>query len=124
MRAVALKNPEIHVGTPMQTCREINARLLADSTVDGGYTEDIFEDLVSRFEEPIGMNRWDRPLFTVLYDDPSPPLEEIWNALVGQEGKMKTVKPHQATVLVGQSVLGRCIVALSSFIPLRTFAVI
>lgn len=45
------------------------------------------------------MNRWDSPLFTVLRDDDTPPFEAIWEALIGQEGKTKTVKPHQATVL-------------------------
>ncbi|KAI9717608.1 MAG: hypothetical protein M1812_004553 [Candelaria pacifica] len=45
------------------------------------------------------MTRWDSPLFTVLYDDEKPPLEEIWDAMVGSEGSAKVVKPNQATVL-------------------------
>ena len=43
------------------------------------------------------MNRWDRPLFTVLHDDSHPPLDDVWDTVVGQT---KTIKPHQATVLV------------------------
>ncbi|KAI9747774.1 MAG: hypothetical protein M1815_003910 [Lichina confinis] len=99
-KAASTPSCVIHIGTPIATCREANARLLADpGREDGGYLEDIFEDLIRRFEEPIGMNRWDSPLFTVLRDDETPPFDAIWDALIGQEGKMKTVKPHQATVL-------------------------
>ena len=92
--------PEIHVGTAVSTCRDVNTRLLADASGDGGYAEDIFENLVFRYEEPNGMTRWDSPLFTVLYDDATPPLDEIWEALIGSDGKVKTAKPNQATVLV------------------------
>ena len=46
------------------------------------------------------MTRWDSPLFTVPYDDKNPPFEAIWEAMVGSEASAKTVKPHQATVLV------------------------
>ena len=46
------------------------------------------------------MNRWDSPLFTVLYDDPHPPYEQIWNALIETDGQTKIVRPNQATVLV------------------------
>ena len=46
------------------------------------------------------MNRWDSPLFTVPFDDESPPCEAIWDAIIGSEGKMKTVKPNLATVTV------------------------
>ncbi|KZF23631.1 chromatin associated protein KTI12 [Xylona heveae TC161] len=99
--AKALQTPScvVHIGTPIDTCRSNNRLLLGDDTVDGGYPDDIFEDLVRRYEEPNGMTRWDSPLFTVIYDDPSPPCDAIWDALVGAEGKAKLVKPHQATVL-------------------------
>lgn len=46
------------------------------------------------------MTRWDSPLFTVLYDDETPPFEQIWDAMVGSDGKAKVVRPNQATVLV------------------------
>lgn len=61
---------------------------------------DIFDNLVYRYEEPNGMTRWDSPLFTVPYDDEKPPFDDIWEVLVGSEGKAKTVKPNQATVTV------------------------
>lgn len=46
------------------------------------------------------MTRWDSPLFTVLDEDEVPPCDEIWEALVGSDGKAKVVRPNQATVLV------------------------
>lgn len=46
------------------------------------------------------MTRWDSPLFTVPYDDEKPPFDDIWETLVGSEGKAKTVKPNRATVTV------------------------
>ena len=91
---------EVHVGTSIPQCREINARLLADSAAAGGYAEDLFEDLVLRYEEPNGMARWDSPLFTVPYGDTIPPGEAIWEAMVGSDSKVKVVKPNLATILV------------------------
>lgn len=86
---------QVHIGTPVEKCREINEKALADET--GGYQTDLFENLVFRYEEPNGMTRWDSPLYTVPYDDETPPLEELWDTLVG--GKAKAVKPNSATVL-------------------------
>ena len=65
----------------------------------GGYEPALFDNLVFRYEEPNGMTRWDSPLFTIAYDDPTPPLEDIWEAMVGSDGKAKVVKPNAATVL-------------------------
>ncbi|KAF2181984.1 chromatin associated protein KTI12 [Zopfia rhizophila CBS 207.26] len=90
---------KVHVGTPIKKCREINAKLLADKETDGGYEEVDFENLIFRYEEPNGMTRWDSPLFTVLDEDETPPFEKIWEALVGNDGKVKLVRPNQATVL-------------------------
>ncbi|KAI9792710.1 MAG: hypothetical protein M1816_001809 [Peltula sp. TS41687] len=105
-KAVATPSCVIHVGTPIPRCRDINTRLLlAESSASdvthttnsgGGYPEDVFENLIYRYEEPNGMNRWDKPLFTVVWDDATPPLDDIWEALVGSS---RTVKPNQATVL-------------------------
>lgn len=44
------------------------------------------------------MNRWDSPLFTVAVDDETPPFEKIWDAVVGSNGQVRTVKPNVATV--------------------------
>ena len=101
----ALTFPEVHVGTPIEKCREINARLLADKENNGGYVEEDFENLIFRYEEPNGMSRWDSPLFTVLDEDEIPPFEKIWEAIVGSDGKAKVVRPNQATVLVRTNFL-------------------
>lgn len=91
---------EVHVGTPIPQCRDINTRLLEDPEQDGGYEPDVFENLVYRYEEPNGMTRWDSPLFTVPYDDEEPPFAAIWEFMIGAEGKTKVVKPNAATALV------------------------
>lgn len=101
MLETAPNSSEVHVGTPVEKCREFNKELLADASSDGGYVEEDFENLVFRFEEPNGMNRWDSPLFTVLFEDETPPFGQIWDAIIGSDGKAKLVRPNQATVLVG-----------------------
>ena len=92
--------PEVHIGTPIETCRSINTRLLDDEEQDGGYEHDVFDNLIYRYEEPNGMTRWDSPLFTVPFDDEAPPYEAIWEAMIGSDAKAKVVKPNTATVLV------------------------
>ncbi|KAF2643928.1 RNA polymerase II elongator complex subunit [Massarina eburnea CBS 473.64] len=98
-KAVQTPNCVVHIGTPAEKCREINTKLLADKEKDGGYEEEDFENLIFRYEEPNGMTRWDSPLFTVLDEDETPPCDQIWEALVGSDGKAKVVRPNQATVL-------------------------
>jgi protein KTI12 len=95
---------EVHVGTPVNTCREVNARRLAGDDKTEPYSEDDFENLVFRYEEPNGMARWDSPLFTVIMDDATPPLDQIWEAMVGSDGQAKTVRPNAATVLVSSII--------------------
>ena len=73
--------------------------LAAEDGAGGGYQKETFENLVYRYEEPNGMNRWDSPLFTVPFDDAAPPLDAIWDAIVGSGG-VKTVKPNLATIAV------------------------
>lgn len=96
-KAVETPNCVIHVGTPIDKCRELNDEALKAAT--GGYESEIFENLVFRYEEPNGMSRWDAPLFTVPYDDAEPPCDAIWEAMVGSDGKAKVVRPNAATVL-------------------------
>ncbi|KAH8724094.1 chromatin associated protein KTI12 [Phaeosphaeriaceae sp. PMI808] len=99
-----LTSLELHVGTTADRCRENNTRLLADKETDGGYEEEDFENLIFRYEEPNGMTRWDSPLFIVIEEDKTPPCKQIWDALVGSDGKIKTVKPNLATVLASPSL--------------------
>ncbi|KAL8910244.1 MAG: hypothetical protein Q9171_004445 [Xanthocarpia ochracea] len=98
-KAVQTPSCVVHIGTPIEKCKDVNKELLNDPDRDGGYPNDIFENLVYRYEEPNGMTRWDSPLFTVPYDDVTPPCEDIWNALIGNEGELKRVKPNLATVM-------------------------
>ncbi len=97
---IRLMSLEVHVGTPVETCREINTKALQSDCKESGYAVDIFDNLVYRYEEPNGMTRWDSPLFTIPYDDEAPPCQDIWDAMVGSEGKAKTVKPNLTTVMV------------------------
>lgn len=64
------------------------------------YEPDTWENLVYRFEEPNAMARWDKPLFTVLWEDSTPPCSAIWDAVIASpDGKKIVVRPNQATVL-------------------------
>ena len=81
----------------------MNTTLLEEGK--GGYESAIFEDLIQRFEEPEGRNRWDSPLFTVPYEDETLPLEAIWDAMIGEDGRGSgRVKKHAATILVSISL--------------------
>ena len=95
-----LTTQEIHIGTPITKCRELNDAALATQGSDGGYEPDIFDNLIYRYEEPNGMTGWDSPLFTVPFEDEHPPYEAIWDAVIGWEGKARVVKPNMATALV------------------------
>jgi len=105
----------VHIGTPVSQARGVNDERLAGKHVDEGsevqldgvaeeerpYESECWENLVYRYEEPNAMARWDSPLFTVLWEDMTPPCEAIWDALVGSiaEGGKKVVRPNQATVM-------------------------
>lgn len=89
----------MHVGTPIDKCRDIYKHRIETAGPDGDYAGPDFENLIFRYEEPNGMTRWDSPLFIVPYDDEKPPLDQIWEAIVGTDGPAKVVKPNQATVL-------------------------
>ncbi len=97
MLGVKLTAQELHVGTVPEICRENNNK---DKDSDEAYAEEDFENLIFRYEEPNGMTRWDSPLFIVIQEDETPPNDQIWDALIGNDGKMKLVKQNAATVLV------------------------
>ena len=88
------------MGTPIDTCVATNdARLRRDankdqSTTDASentdtpdteeaYPSELLNNLIFRYEEPSTHSRWDKPLFTVPYDDPEPPVSDIFEALTG-----------------------------------------
>lgn len=100
---VKLTRPEVHVAAPVDVCRGNNSSTSSSSagngdndTKDGpNYPEDVFDNLVFRFEEPNGMARWDSPLFTVPHVDATPDLLGIWDAVA----RGAKVVPNHATVL-------------------------
>ncbi|KAJ2964092.1 hypothetical protein NQZ79_g934 [Umbelopsis isabellina] len=76
-RAISTPHCVVHCGTPINLARQWNSE-----KGDSAYPEDVFEDLVTRYEEPDGRNRWDSPLFTVIYDDPCVPQDKLWDAII------------------------------------------
>lgn len=98
-KAVQTPSCVIHIGVPADKCREHHMCRIK-SGIENCYAEEDFENLIFRYEEPNGMARWDSPLFTVVYDDETPPFEQIWEAMVGSDGQAKVVRPNAATVLV------------------------
>ncbi|KAL7410596.1 chromatin associated protein KTI12 [Mrakia frigida] len=85
----------IHVATPPEKCKEFN-RTRAPTEA---YTEETMDALLMRFEEPSSMARWDSPLFTVGWDDPSPPFDDIWLAMTSAVKK----KANPSVVPNGQT---------------------
>ncbi|ODH27520.1 hypothetical protein ACO22_04152 [Paracoccidioides brasiliensis] len=57
------------------------------------YAPELLQNLIFRYEEPSTHSRWDKPLFTVPWSDPTPPAAEIWTALTG----IPIPKPQSAT---------------------------
>ncbi|KAJ5111562.1 hypothetical protein N7532_002097 [Penicillium argentinense] len=108
-KRVMAKDSIVHVGTPTDQCIvNNNARLKRDaaqknetspaeqpasSTDDVSQTEStdseqayapaLLDNLIFRYEEPSTHSRWDKPLFTVPWDDPEPPVADIFHALTG-----------------------------------------
>jgi protein KTI12 len=109
-KAVRTTHCVVHVGTPVEQARGVNEERLKRGEGEWKeeelpYESECWENLVYRYEEPNAFARWDSPLFTVLWDDETPPCEAIWEALVGSdaEGGKKVVRPNQATVLKAPS---------------------
>lgn len=57
------------------------------------YPDQIFQELLLRYEEPNSATRWDSPLFTVIYDDKTLPTEEIWSVITNTK-----TKPNMSTM--------------------------
>lgn len=88
------------MGTPVDKCVANNdARLQRDANknqntndtaestdtldTEEAYPSELLNNLIFRYEEPSTHSRWDKPLFTVPYDDPEPPVSDIFEALTG-----------------------------------------
>lgn len=97
----------LQIGTQPEKCREFNEEALknatstspSDTQTSPPYDPPVFDNLIFRYEEPNGMNRWDAPLFALPFTDPHPDYDSIWEILVGSTGPAKTVRPNAATVL-------------------------
>ncbi|KAF9951105.1 hypothetical protein BGZ65_006186 [Modicella reniformis] len=59
------------------------------------YPENIFEELIVRFEEPDSKTKWDSPLFIVVPEDTKLPEEEIWDSVI-----LKKAKPPNLSTVV------------------------
>jgi protein KTI12 len=111
--AKAVRTPScvVHVGTSVDQARAVNEERLQlrddggnqEPTVEGideqPYERETWDNLVFRYEEPNAFTRWDSPLFTVVWEDLTPPCGDIWDAMIGTEGKAVTVRPNAATVM-------------------------
>ncbi|KAJ9059918.1 kti12, chromatin associated [Entomophthora muscae] len=87
-KAIPTPHCVIHVGTPKDLTIEWNANR------EYRYTDQTLLELLNRFEEPIGANRWDAPLFTSIYDDvPALPFEDIWEAVINKKPPSQTCQP-------------------------------
>ncbi|KAA8646511.1 putative RNA polymerase II Elongator complex associated protein Kti12 [Aspergillus tanneri] len=106
----------VHVGTPIDQCvannearihhrENVKASEIRENTDAAGeqatgtkpptetedpYPPELLNNLIFRYEEPSTHSRWDKPLFTVPWSDPEPPIADIWSALTGI--------PHPSTV--------------------------
>ncbi|KAK1288957.1 hypothetical protein QJS10_CPB19g00088 [Acorus calamus] len=60
-RAAGIRYCVLHCDTEENQCRKWNTERRDDG--ESSYDENIFEDLVRRFEKPDRRNRWDSPLF-------------------------------------------------------------
>lgn len=87
-RAIGTAHCVVHTGVPIALAKEWNANR------SDGYDDVIFDELVSRYEEPEERNRWDSPLFTLIYDDVEIPADKIWDAVILK----KPPPPNKSTV--------------------------
>ncbi|KAL7751783.1 kti12, chromatin associated [Sorochytrium milnesiophthora] len=92
-RAISTPHCVMHCGIPADVARGFNeARGAAGGPT---YNPKTLDNLISRYEEPDGRNRWDAPLFNVLYDDESLPFSAIVEAVILR----KPPPPNLSTVV-------------------------
>jgi protein KTI12 len=72
---------KIQMGTPTSVCEEWN------KSHPTPYPDQIFSELLLRYEEPNSSQRWDSPLFTVIFDDVNLPIDDIWACLTNTKTK-------------------------------------
>lgn len=85
-----------------------------EGTEEDAYEPGNWENLVFRYEEPNAMNRWDSPLFTLIWDDDEARTQEVfgslWEAIAGDARKV--IKPNQVALQRGADADGDYLYAL------------
>ncbi|KAJ1507269.1 hypothetical protein HMI56_000182, partial [Coelomomyces lativittatus] len=89
-RAMSTPHCVVYTAAPSKNCLEWN-RSLGESS----YDEEIFQNLISRFEEPNERTRWDSPLFILFFTDPEPPYSAMVEALIHR----KAPPPNLSTAI-------------------------
>jgi len=111
-------NALLQIGCSVDRAREVNEARPAErgerttTGADGdegeAYEPSSWENLVFRYEEPNAMNRWDSPLFTLIWEDDEARTKEVfdalWEAIAGEA--RKAVKPNKAAVQRGSNAGG------------------
>jgi protein KTI12 len=93
--AKSLRTPHciVHAAVPIQKAREWHNNRKKEEK----YDPDMFENLITRFEEPDSRNRWDSPLFTLLPEDN---IEDFAQNIVDALILRKAPPPNLSTVSV------------------------
>ncbi|KAI8138126.1 chromatin associated protein KTI12-domain-containing protein [Fennellomyces sp. T-0311] len=89
-RGISTPHCVVHAGTPVAMAKEWNEK----REPAAAYDSTVFDELVTRYEEPDAKNRWDSPLFTVIYDDETVPGDKIWDAVILR----KPPPPNMSTI--------------------------
>lgn len=117
-----LRTPSVvlQIGCAVDRAKQINEERLKkretngsegvndDSAEEGAYELGNWDNLVFRYEEPNAMNRWDSPLFTLIWEDDEARANEvfdsIWETIAGENRKV--VKPNQVALQRGTDAGG------------------
>jgi len=97
-RASGTRYCMIHSSTPADVSREWNAARRNDGLPS--YSDEVFEDLVSRMETPDPRNRWDSPLFCACAADPEQVDSAVQSAVVAmtEEKRPSSTRPVADTL--------------------------
>ncbi|PVU91795.1 hypothetical protein BB561_004202 [Smittium simulii] len=90
-RSIGTPHCVVYTAAPVEYCRQANENQLVP------YSSEIFENLITRYEEPNCSSRWDSPLFTILQHIPEEniPFQEIWEAVIEKKAPL----PNLATAI-------------------------
>jgi protein KTI12 len=108
----------LQIGCSIDRARKVNAERLERQEEEGdvegerrsveAYEPTSWDNLVFRYEEPNAMNRWDSPLFTLIWEDDEFQMKEvfdkIWETIAGEN--RKAIKPNQAAAPRGKEANG------------------